>query len=104
MTVTGVGAVELVEQVSPQEFGPGPSPTADDSSVEPRHGRGRSGWHALESLAVFAIGVTLMNFIYAGDADRPVGERGVPGNDSFYHVKMATLIPEHGLVEEFPWL
>jgi hypothetical protein len=54
-----------------------------------------------EALAVFAIGAALMNFIYAGAAGDVVG---VPGHDSFYHIKMASLIPEHGLLDRFPWL
>lgn len=29
---------------------------------------------------------------------------GLPGYDSFYHTKMAVMLPEHGLVDSFPWL
>lgn len=29
---------------------------------------------------------------------------GVSGNDSFYHMKMASMLPEVGLVDKFPWL
>lgn len=29
---------------------------------------------------------------------------GVAGNDSFYHLKMASMLPEYGLVDTFPWL
>ncbi|MCB9857818.1 MAG: hypothetical protein H6818_19205 [Phycisphaerales bacterium] len=29
---------------------------------------------------------------------------GVSGNDSFYHIKMASMLPEVGLVDKFPWL
>jgi len=43
------------------------------------------------------MGVAIMHFIYGG-AD------GVPGHDSFYHVKMAAMLPEHGLLRDFPWL
>jgi len=32
------------------------------------------------------------------------GVVGVPGNDSFYHLKMSELLPEVGLVKTFPWL
>lgn len=46
---------------------------------------------------VFAIGMAIMHFIYGG-AD------GVPGHDSFYHIKMAAMLPEHGLLRDFPWL
>ncbi|RME39511.1 MAG: hypothetical protein D6788_05260 [Planctomycetota bacterium] len=52
---------------------------------------------ALESAAVFALGVTLMHLVYDG-------QTGVPGHDSFYHVRMALLMPEHGLLRELPWL
>lgn len=29
---------------------------------------------------------------------------GLPGNDSYYHVRMAQLLPEIGFAREFPWL
>lgn len=31
-------------------------------------------------------------------------DAGLPGNDSFYHLKMAKLLPEVGLLRTFPWL
>ena len=58
----------------------------------------------LESIAVFAIGVLLMTFIYDGTGGVLGNEIGVPGHDSFYHIKMATIIPEHGLLRQLPWL
>jgi hypothetical protein len=59
-----------------------------------------SWWHLLELAAVFAIGATVMNFLYAEAAVAG----GVSGHDSWYHVKMAELLPEVGATEEFPWL
>lgn len=49
-------------------------------------------------------GVVLMHSIYAGNGGwlKPIA--GVPGNDSFYHIKMASLMPQVGLLHEFPWL
>ena len=47
-----------------------------------------------ESLAVFIIGVTLMHFFYAGKGGVLGDELGVPGHDSFYHLKMAAIIRE----------
>lgn len=57
-----------------------------------------------ESLVVFVIGFALMHFIYAGTGGVAGNERGVPGNDSYYHIKMSAMIPDWGLVKEFPWL
>ena len=63
-----------------------------------------SWWHLLELGAVFAVGACLMNFLYAGTGV-VLGDRlGLPGHDSYYHVKMAVLLPEIGLTREFPWL
>ncbi|MFQ5412967.1 MAG: NPCBM/NEW2 domain-containing protein [Phycisphaerae bacterium] len=58
--------------------------------------------HAVELAAVFALGVAVMAFMYADP--RSGRDPGAPGHDSFYHVKMAALIPELGLVDTFPWL
>ncbi|MCH8242608.1 MAG: hypothetical protein IH897_08365, partial [Planctomycetes bacterium] len=43
----------------------------------------------IESLAVLLIGIVLMHFFYAGTGGVLGDERGVPGHDSFYHIKMA---------------
>ena len=56
-----------------------------------------SWWHVPELAAVFVTGVVVMTFLY-GSGD------GVPGHDSFYHVKMAVLLPEIGLIDTFKWL
>lgn len=54
----------------------------------------------LESAAVFLIGLALAASIHGGAE----GETGLAGNDSFYHLRMATLLPEVGLIDTFPWL
>lgn len=62
-------------------------------------------WPAgLEALAAWAFGFALMMFLYSGDGKRGPESIGLPGHDSFYHVKMASMLPEHGLLTEFPWL
>lgn len=58
----------------------------------------------VESVTIFILGVAVMNFIYAASPLEPGANIGVPENDSFYHVKMAVLLPRIGLVGEFPWL
>ncbi|MFQ5461376.1 MAG: hypothetical protein ACE5E5_01980 [Phycisphaerae bacterium] len=60
-------------------------------------------WRAVESATVFAVGFAVMLSVYTG-GDGSDGDLGVPGHDSFYHVKMAALMPEHGLLRTFPWL
>lgn len=60
-------------------------------------------WLVLESLAVFALGAALMAFLYSAPGPS-MNEIGAPGHDSFYHTKMAAMIPEYGLVDTFPWL
>lgn len=80
--------------------------TADSAGLDESQGSARhvprwAIWDVPESLAVFVIGAVLMNFIYAGSGGDAAG---VPGHDSFYHIKMASLIPEHGLLSKFPWL
>lgn len=50
-----------------------------------------------ESITIFLLGFLLLLSVYGR------GE-GVPGNDSFYHIRMATLLTEHGLLQNFPWL
>lgn len=55
---------------------------------------------ALELLAALILSTAVMHFIVSGPDDPP----GLPGHDSFYHVKMAQLLPEIGYPKEFPWL
>lgn len=55
---------------------------------------------------VFLFGFFVM--LYFASAPRQFSdgsqEIGVSGNDSFYHLKMASMLTEHGLVSTFPWL
>ncbi|MCA9242746.1 MAG: NPCBM/NEW2 domain-containing protein [Phycisphaerales bacterium] len=64
-----------------------------------------SGWRiAFESFAVFLIGWLLMSYFYAGKGGPSGSLIGAPGHDSFYHVKMAEMLPTHGFVRQFEWL
>jgi len=62
-----------------------------------------SWWNLPELAIAFACGLALMQYVYSitPDGDAPAN---VPGNDSFYHVKMAMMLPQLGLPQEFPWL
>ncbi len=51
-----------------------------------------------DALLAFVVGAALMYGVYGR------GAVGVPGNDSFYHLKMAAMLPDVGLLREFPWL
>lgn len=51
-------------------------------------------------LATWVIGTGLMLAVYGSIA----ATDGVPGNDSYYHLKMAEMLPDVGLASEFPWL
>lgn len=57
----------------------------------------------LHGLMVFLAGAALMAAVY-GDLGLRGPGRGVPGADSFYHLKMAEMLPHVGLLKEFPWL
>lgn len=72
----------------------------DTPPASPRPG----DWLVFETLTVFIAGVLLMNFLCGSTAGPAGSEIGVAGHDSFYHIKMAALLPEVGLVNEFPWL
>ncbi len=52
-------------------------------------------------VAAFVAAFAVMMFFVSHPRD---GVVGVPGNDSFYHLKMSELLPEVGLVKTFPWL
>ncbi len=54
-----------------------------------------------EYLVVFLLGWVLMTWSYSG-LTRP--DLGVPGNDSFYHIKMSTMMPQAVKLRQFPWL
>jgi hypothetical protein len=60
--------------------------------------------HLAELVAVFAVGFALMHFLYSGTGGSSGVRGNLPGNDCFYHVKMAALLPEIGLPRTFPWL
>lgn len=67
----------------------------------------KSGWKrgfGLELLAALVTGVVLMQFIYLDPRGYRDDRMGVPEYDSWYHLKMAELLPEIGFVREFPWL
>ncbi|MCO6437658.1 MAG: hypothetical protein J5J06_11260 [Phycisphaerae bacterium] len=59
--------------------------------------------YGIELFAVFCLGLALMTSVYR-PYDRNAAEIGVPGHDSFYHIKMAELLPQFGLLDRFPWL
>jgi hypothetical protein len=63
-----------------------------------------SWWHAVELVCTFLVFAGVMHFIYAEPPGTPWENIGAPGNDSFYHIKMAALLPEIGLIDTFPWL
>ncbi|MCH8251368.1 MAG: NPCBM/NEW2 domain-containing protein [Planctomycetes bacterium] len=87
-----------------------PSVPDDDvqvAALSPTTNRGArvwTAWHALELVAVFAIGVMVMTYIYAAPVAADGSGVGVPGNDSFYHIKMSAMMAEHGTLHRFPWL
>lgn len=58
----------------------------------------------LESAALFLLGVVLMNYFYAASAPAPGAEIGAPEYDSFYHIRMSSLLLEEGILTKFPWL
>ncbi len=81
----------------PLSSSPNPAGTlAPTNAVPGAHPRRLGPW-GRELILVFVLGVALLRWTY-GLAE------GVPGNDSFYHVKMAAMLPEHGLMKKFPWL
>ncbi len=58
----------------------------------------------IEVAAVFLLGYLAMSFFQYHPKAEAGADAGLPGNDSFYHVKMASMLPEVGLVKKFPWL
>ncbi len=67
----------------------------EDFSDERDITKSRREW--VRRLVVFVSGVVVMCAVYGAD-------RGVPGHDSFYHTKMAVILPEQGLLDTLPWL
>ena len=58
----------------------------------------------IESLALLVFGIALMTYFYQSSARSAGDELGVPGHDSYYHIKMAALLPQVGIVHDLPWL
>lgn len=58
----------------------------------------------IEAIGVFLLGAVLMNVLYAGSVANAGDEIGVPEYDSYYHVAMAEMLPERGILTKFPWL
>jgi hypothetical protein len=55
-------------------------------------------WERVAELAAaFVIGCIVMRYFYADHS-------GVPEFDSYYHIKMALLLPKIGFIDHFPWL
>ncbi len=75
-----------------------------DSVTNAATPRGERWLAAVESLALLALGVVLMNYFYAASVRTAGGEVGAPEYDSFYHIRMAALLLERGILTEFPWL
>lgn len=59
---------------------------------------------AIELTAAFALGAGIMAFVYVDHRGVPADQIGLPGYDSWYHTKMAVLLPEIGMTDTFPWL
>lgn len=72
--------------------------TTDDAQPAPF----RAGW--IEGLAAFALGFGLMQALYAGSVAHAGDAIGAPETDSFYHITMAEMLPQVGILREFPWL
>lgn len=62
------------------------------------------GWNLIESLVIFAAGFCLMMFFYSATGGINGEQRYVPEHDSWYHIKMAVLMPHVGILRELPWL
>ena len=69
----------------------------------PRAGESTASQRRIASFAIFACGTAIMTFVHGG-VGWPGDTLGAPGRDSFYHVKMAALIPEVGLLDKMDWL
>lgn len=58
----------------------------------------------IESLTLFVFGIALMTYFYHSSVRNPGDEIGVPGHDSYYHIKMAAMLPQVGILHDLPWL
>ena len=79
-------------------------PAQDSAEPSSWTRRGLTVTHAIEVLAAFAIGAAVMSFVYVDTRGISSQVNSLPGYDSWYHTKMAALLPEIGLVDDFPWL
>ncbi len=89
-----------MEERTPQMNGVVTRRSSNDAAVETsQHGRALTTFlvYGVAFVAAFAV----MMFFVSQPRD---GVVGVPGNDSFYHLKMSELLPDVGLVKTFPWL
>jgi len=93
-----------VSSMNPRSSSQKPTPEVNQAACPEHDAHGWSWWHAVELVATFLVFAGVLHFIYLGPPGRPFDQIGVPGNDSFYHVKMAVLMPEIGLIDTFPWL
>lgn len=71
---------------------------------EPPAGVREGRWRAAELAATFLFFCGVASFISAPPPGTPPADVGLSDNDGHYHVKMAALLPEIGLVDKFPWL
>ncbi|HWL92956.1 MAG TPA: hypothetical protein VNT79_05435 [Phycisphaerae bacterium] len=84
----------------------GASHPLHDSRLGPGGALRTRGASLLEACAVFVVGFLMSHFfLFNFNPDDPsVRARRLPGNDSFYHLKMSKMMPEVGLLKTFPWL
>lgn len=76
-----------------------------DGPVPPPASKLSAFRNQLELLAVFLVGVGLMQYLYGATPDPATGTpAALPGNDDFYHLKMALLLPKIGLPDRLDWL
>lgn len=74
------------------------TPSVSEQSLRLRH-------YVLELLMSFLIGIALMQYLYSATPDAQKGlPPALPGNDDFYHLKMALLLPTIGFPQQFQWL
>jgi hypothetical protein len=81
----------------------GSKPQRASARRRPRD-RARTGWHLAELCVVFGIGLSLSQFFFSSTGQSTGKRANLAGNDGYYHVKMAALLPEIGLPKTFPWL
>ncbi len=67
----------------------------EESAAQASLGTGRSAWRG--SLIAFLLGVVAMTYVQWSTYEPA-------GRDSFYHIKMAALLPEIGFPDKFHWL